>query len=248
MIFAKQHKVIFGLLAAVLLAVGIWFAFFARVPAPDFSQYPAGPERKDAFFSYFEPIVTEVNQELLDDRKRVEEICETETSVESTLNNLAQKYRIDDTDLEDESMCDLLLRRADIIPPSLALAQAANESAWGTSRFAQQGNNFFGQWCFEAGCGLVPKNRDEDKAHEVATFHSPSDSVKSYMLNLNGHDAYKRLRLIRENLRENGEDITGITLSSGLNKYSERGAEYGQELRSMIRYNELTLFDEEPIQ
>lgn len=213
--------------------------------APDFSQYRAGPERKTAFFNYFEPIVDGINQELLSDREQILARCESGAASLETLSAFAAKYRIDKQDLQNESLCDLLLRRADVIPPSLALAQAANESAWGTSRFAEEGNNFFGQWCFERGCGIVPKDREEDKAHEVAAFRSPEDSVKSYMLNLNGHDAYRPLRLIREELRETDDDITGLELTRGLNKYSERGAEYGKELRSMIRFNKLTRYDDE---
>ena len=136
-----------------------------------------------------------------------------------------------------------LLRRVDVVPPSLALAQAANESAWGTSRFARDGNNYFGQWCFEQGCGLVPKRRDEGRAHEVATFSSPVESVERYMANLNTHDAYRPLRERREQLRESEAPITGIQLAAGLEKYSERGEEYIAELRSMIRFNNLGAYD-----
>jgi Bax protein len=137
----------------------------------------------------------------------------------------------------------VLLRRADIVPASLAIAQAANESAWGTSRFAKLGNNFFGQWCFSKGCGIVPKSRDTNKNHEVADFRSPADSVESYMLNLNTHDAYKPLRKIRQSLREEDKAVTGVALSYGLGKYSERGDEYGKEIREMISFNKLAVLD-----
>ncbi|MFT6897948.1 MAG: Bax protein [Paraglaciecola sp.] len=244
MINAKSKKAILGVFTLLALIVGIWFVYFARIAAPDFSQYPAGPERKTAFFSYFEPIVAEVNMAIRADRAQIQDACSSEDSLVSELDGLATKYRVDDGVLEKEPLCDLLLRRADIVPASLALAQGANESAWGTSRFAQEGNNFFGQWCFEEGCGIVPNRRDENKAHEVADFNSPGDSVKSYMLNLNGHDAYKPLRIIRQSLREEDTDITGIQLSRGLNKYSERGSKYGEELREMIRFNKLTQYDD----
>lgn len=239
----SRQKLFLILLALIVGSIAIWQTFFSRVTPPAFSEFEAGPERKTAFFNYLEPIVDEVNQELLADRQQAQQVCESEED-ESVLSSLAQKYRIEDTDLENEALCDILLRRADIIPPSLALAQAANESAWGTSRFAQQGNNFFGQWCFKKGCGIVPNDRDDGKGHEVASFRSPADSVKSYMLNLNGHDAYRPLRNIRENLRQSDAAVTGIALSRGLNKYSERGAEYGEELRSMIRFNKLTRYDD----
>ncbi|MDC8831552.1 glucosaminidase domain-containing protein [Alteromonas gilva] len=245
MINIKDSKILIGLMAVLLaLVIAVWFIFFSRVTPPDFSEHPAGPERKMAFFSYFKPIIDDVNQEFIADREFVTSVCSTDDkNADSQLAELAVKYRIDKVDIENESLCDVLLRRVDIVPPSLALAQAANESAWGTSRFAQQGNNFFGQWCFEKGCGIVPNSRDESKIHEVADFRSPADSVKSYMLNLNGHDAYKSLRSIRQSLRAQNASFSGIELSYGLNKYSERGEEYGEELREMIRFNKLTEYD-----
>ncbi|GGF71637.1 glucosaminidase domain-containing protein [Alteromonas lipolytica] len=230
-----------ALLAALLIAVVVWFSFFSRVTPPDFSEFPAGPERKQAFFGYFEPIVHELNAEIAADRTTVQEKCQADN--EPALAALAKKYRVDETDTKAESLCKVLLRRVDIVPASLALAQAANESAWGTSRFARLGNNFFGQWCFVKGCGIVPNDRDQDKAHEVADFRSPKDSVASYMMNLNSHDAYKTLRNIRQSLREKNATVSGIELSHGLNSYSERGEEYGKELREMIRFNKLTQYD-----
>lgn len=208
-----------------------------------FSNFEAGSERKDAFFSYFRPIVDEVNQQVLADREVAMKACANNQTSGTHLQKLSEKYRINEADLKTDKLCDLFDRRINYIPASLALAQAANESAWGTSRFAQSGNNFFGQWCFEKGCGLVPKSRDKNKAHEVATFRSPYDSVESYILNLNGHDAYKPLRLIRESVINSGVKLSGIQLTRGLDKYSERGEEYGEELRSMIRFNDLTRFD-----
>jgi Bax protein len=232
----------FVAVAIVLLAIVVsWFAFFAKEPAPDFTAYAAGPDRKAAFFEYFTPIVVDINKEFVADRQQIESACDTDKT--NQLDEYITKFRIEDDELEQESACTILLRRADIIPVSLAIAQAANESAWGTSRFAKQGNNFFGQWCFTKGCGIVPKSRDTNKTHEVADFRSPADSVKSYMLNLNTHDAYKPLRNIRQNLRKKGEVITGVALSYGLNKYSERGDEYGKELRDMISFNKLGSLD-----
>ncbi|MEW9799291.1 glucosaminidase domain-containing protein [Alteromonas sp. CYL-A6] len=232
-----------AMLVVLSVALVIYVAFFSRVTPPDFSQYPAGPERKAAFFSYFAPIVTDLNQEIQSDRTEIQSTCSTERNADDALKAFEEKYRIDEKDLQGTSLCEVLLRRADIIPASLALAQAANESAWGTSRFAQQGNNFFGQWCFKKGCGIVPNDRNDGAVHEVADFRSPSDSVKSYMMNLNAHDAYRELRQIRASLRNKNAEITGLPLTRGLNSYSERGAEYGKELRNMIEYNDLTRYD-----
>jgi Bax protein len=130
-----------------------------------------------------------------------------------------------------------LIRRVDSIPEALILVQAANESGWGASRFAQQGYNFFGLWCFKKGCGFVPRQRDDDAKHEVAKFTDLSHAVMTYMRNLNRHYAYKDLRMIRENLRQDGKPVTARALASGLLSYSERGQEYINELKSMLRVN-----------
>lgn len=239
-----MKKLIVAGVAVIVIAGIIWQAFFARVAPPDFTQHPAGPERKAAFFDYFAPIVDELNADILAQRETVKQACAGEDP-KAKLTSLAERYRVDAAELSDEAFCTTMLRRVDVIPPSLALAQGANESAWGTSRFAQQGNNFFGQWCFKQGCGIVPDGRDAGQNHEVADFRSPSASVESYMLNINRHEAYLPLRQTRQSLREAEKDITGLELTWGLDNYSERREEYGKELREMIRYNELTKFDEE---
>lgn len=243
----NRNLTITAVLIALALAATIWYSFFSRVAPPDFSQYPAGTERKTAFFSYFAPIVAELNNDILSERQTVIAACDKGGSPANALASLAEQYRVDGSELSDEAFCNEMLRRVDIIPASLALAQGANESAWGTSRFAQQGNNFFGQWCFSKGCGIVPNDRDSGKNHEVADFRSPSDSVESYMLNINRHDAYKPLRKIRASLRDADKAITGLQLSWGLNNYSERREAYGEELREMISYNELTEYDSDAI-
>src|SRR5690606_11880502 len=133
----------------------------------------------------------------------------------------------------------VLLRRVDVLPSSLVLAQAANESAWGTSRFAVEGNNYFGQWCFTEGCGLVPDRRLSEASHEVKAFTSAGESVEAYFMNINTFGAYQGLRLMREELRRSGQIIDGLTLAEGLESYSERGEEYIEELQSMIQFNEL---------
>lgn len=117
------------------------------------------------------------------------------------------------------------------------MIQAANESAWGQSRFAQQGNNLFGQWCFSEGCGLVPSQRGSDADHEVRTFDSINDSVASYLHNLNTSHAYADLRDIRADLRANNQPFDALMLAEGLSQYSTRGEEYVEEIQMMIRSN-----------
>ena len=127
--------------------------------------------------------------------------------------------------------------RVDTIPEQLILVQAANESGWGTSRFAVHGYNFFGLWCFKQGCGFVPRDRNDDAEHEVARFRDLSHSVMTYIRNLNRLYAYQGLRQIRLQLREDKQPVTAKALSEGLMSYSERGQDYIDELQSMLRVN-----------
>jgi Bax protein len=129
------------------------------------------------------------------------------------------------------------LARVDTVPLSLVLAQAANESSWGQSRFAQEGNNLFGEWCFREGCGIVPEQRSAGKSHEVAAFDSVNASVRSYLHNLNTGRAYAALRKLRQQARAAGEAPKAMVLASGLARYSERGLAYVHEIKAMIRSN-----------
>jgi Bax protein len=133
-----------------------------------------------------------------------------------------------------------LLAHVDIVPASLALAQAAMESAWGTSRFATEGNNYFGQWCYTKGCGLVPTQRNAGATHEVQAFVSPANSVAAYMRNINRHNSYRTLRTLRAKARTSQQPIYGCTLANGLGNYSERGQAYVDEIKQMISINGLS--------
>jgi Bax protein len=119
------------------------------------------------------------------------------------------------------------------------LAQAANESAWGTSRFAQLGNNLFGEWTYTPGAGIIPEDRPPGASYEVRKFPSLYESIRSYMNNLNRNEAYLKLRETRESLRKEGKLVTGTSLAYGLSKYSQRGDEYISEIQVMIRQNQL---------
>lgn len=245
----KRNHIIAGVAGAVIIAVVaiVSIVQLTRVDVPNFSDYPVGQERKDAFFGYVLPLVQERNQEILQTRQELQSWCQQAGDLSSgqkrELQKLAKQYRMEGFDPSQEAQWNALLARVDVVPPSLALAQAANESAWGTSHFARTAYNYYGQWCFEKGCGVVPKSRDTGKSHEVARFDSPKESVEAYMQNLNSHPAYAQLRQIRKNLRQSDQPITGVALAAGLGRYSERGDEYIKELRSMIRYNELDEYD-----
>lgn len=244
-IFGYSLVVILLFLMTADLARFITQPFSEEVP--DFASYPAGSERKAVFFEYFEMIIQEEIRVTLAQRDYISAMFtsrhELSNKDEQRVTTIAKDYEIEQFDADDSQHWQLLLRRVDIVPASLALAQAANESAWGTSRFAREANNFFGHWCFEKGCGLVPKNRNAGANHEVADFDSPRESVQKYMRNLNTHPAYLHLRKIRERLRNQNKPITSHALLPALQKYSERGDAYIQELEEMINYNKLTKYD-----
>ncbi|NMH61043.1 glucosaminidase domain-containing protein [Alteromonas ponticola] len=216
----------------------------AEQPVPDFASFENVDKRKDAFYAYLKPEVEKQNEYLLTLRHFIQtlqrQVSSGNTLTEKDLERvawLAKEYRIT-KGLALPQQLDALLLKIDILPVDLVMAQAANESAWGTSRFAQQGYNFFGLWCFKRGCGFVPAARNDGAAHEVAKFPNLSRATYTYMRNLNRHYAYKELRQIRATLRKNQMTITGFALAEGLLNYSERGAAYVEELQSMIKYNQ----------
>lgn len=214
---------------------------------PDFDQYYDITEKKAAFFSYLYTRTVLVNARILLQREHLIALSEKEElSPEDKrwLASQAERLRVDE-EAGSEQMFTGLLKRLDTMPPSLVLAQAANESAWGTSRFAIDGNNLFGQWCFSTGCGLIPLSRPEGANYEVAQFNSPYHSVRSYVQNLNRHHSYEKLRDLREQARNQGRSPTGTELAAGLVSYSERGQEYIEEIRSMIRFNNLRYYDQQ---
>lgn len=209
---------------------------------PDFSQHTDVQEKKSEFFGYLLPLIEAENLRILHMRARLFEIEENFKSKmisdadRSQLAQMVGYYEVDPS-LPAEEQFALLNRRIDIVPEMMVLVQAANESAWGTSRFAQQGLNLFGQWCYREGCGIVPAQRPEDQIYEVAKFDSVNQSVRSYMRNINTHPAYADLRLMRERKRIRDQELRALELVEGLGKYSERGDEYIEELQAMIRVN-----------
>lgn len=203
-------------------------------------------EKKANFFNFLHPMIKKANANVLQQREQLLAIQANLAALDSQqaeeLAALAKTYKVSD-ELSLEQQVQELDIKINTIPASLILAQAANESAWGTSRFAQEGNNYFGQWCFSEGCGIVPNSRDGDASHEVADFDSPYDSVKSYIKNLNRHPTYEPLRDLRQQAIDNNQAVTGIALANGLLGYSERREEYVKEIQQMIRYNKLSRFN-----
>ena len=212
---------------------------------PDFSKIVDVNEKKRQFLDYMQSFIDAENQKIRTLRSNLFEIRENigrgTLSVKETaeIANLCETYRIDHADLTIEDMIAELLLRVDLIPVSMALAQAANESAWGTSRFTIEGNNVFGQWCYEKGCGIVPSRRISGAKHEVRYFDTVEKSVESYFLNINSHDSYAYLRDLRFKMRERGLKLDPMSLSIGLGRYSQRGAGYVDEIQKIIIQNDL---------
>jgi len=209
---------------------------------PDFSAYTDVKQKKLDFFLFLLPKVKIANEGILKERRWLTQLpTNINEDDQASLLALAKKYKVKTSETKD--IIEQLLTRVDTIPASLVLAQAANESAWATSRFARKGNNLFGQWCYVKDCGLVPKQRGKGQNHEVAQFKSVQQSIESYMRNLNSQYSYEDLRTLRQQLRVNKEVVSGHQLAHGLLKYSTRREAYVEEIQAMIRQNGLSQYD-----
>ena len=198
-------------------------------------------EKKMLFFKVVLPLILRVNEEIARDRGRLAAIDgtlagggEPSAADKAWLVALAKRYRIDEIDTKK------LLIRVDAIPVSLALAQAAEESGWGSSRFAREGNALFGQWTYSTvDKGITPKNRDKAKKHRVRAFGNLIESVRAYARNLNTNKVYGNFRRIRANRRLQGHKPEGAVLAGTLTNYSERGQAYVDGIRAIIDANDL---------
>ena len=201
-------------------------------------------ERKQVFLRMMLPLVLKVNEGVRAERSRLMRIKlaqEKGTTILDSdrvyLKNMARRYGI------GEPRIDLLLARVDILPVSIALAQSAIESGWGTSRFVLEGNAPFGQWTTASFNGLVPKDRTDGETHKIRAFDDLYESVRSYIHNLNTHRAYRRFRAMRETMRTSGEHLDSLTLISSLKSYSEKGDAYVKLLKNVIVVNQLEPLD-----
>ena len=212
---------------------------------PNFADIDEVDARKATFFAYFEEKARLENARISLEREKLLALKQ-KVVAGKTLNRkevkfvkkMAQAYEVELAEDKAETLTHLL-RRVDIIPIALVQVQAAIESGWGRSRFAQEGNNYFGQWCFTEGCGLVPDARPQGEYHEVAKFSSPVDSLRAYMQNINTFHAYKKFRRLRAELRAADAPLSSLRLAGALDQYSERGQAYVQQVRGMIRFNQL---------
>jgi Bax protein len=199
--------------------------------------------KKALFFRGLLPLVEAENARIRAQRRFIEERFALGPLRPGTRNwnqveRLAETYRVAG-DLNDALVREILLRRVDEVPAALVLAQAANESAWGTSRFAREANNLFGLWTYKKDLGMVPAQRMEGARHYVRVFPDLRSSVRAYLHNLNAGHAYVELRHMRAAMRGAGALPDAAQLCDGLLRYSERGAEYVSEIRNMIGLNGL---------
>jgi Bax protein len=240
---AGDVLVLFG---CVLLSAGFLFPPDSDFePMPDFSALD-GTARKQAFFGYLSPLIANVNERARADREQLQRIStrfaesgELPWLESLRLKSLAERHEVSLDEQGVGNALTILDRRIGTVPESLVLVQAAMESGWGTSRFAREGNNLFGQRCYRLGCGLVPRDRASDAEFWVAEFDSVHESITSYVMNLNTHAQYRDFRIRRQQLREAAQPLTGLALADGLLGYSELGQSYVDEIRDLIRYNEL---------
>jgi Bax protein len=208
-------------------------------------------EKKRLFTSSMLPIILRANELIIADRGRLISILtklENNRQLNKTerkwLSSTAKLYRVKLAKVPNADDIAKMLYKIDVVPVSLALAQAATESAWGTSRFAQHGNALFGEWVYgDNARGIIPAGRDEGKTHKIKSFDYLLDSVRSYMVNLNRHKSYSDLRRRRAELREHSLAVTGAALAPALVDYSQRGTAYVNEILSIIDYNDFEALD-----
>ncbi len=211
---------------------------------PDFGSVEGGSERKELFFGFMSPLIKAENDIILNQRSRLVNLKQQATEDRQPgwldlrwLEQLAADYGVELSEPYGQEQWQSLLLRVDIVPRELALVQAAMESAWGDSRFAREGNNFYGEHCTTQDCGIVPDGRSPGKVYEVATFQSPAESVRSYIHNLNTHAAYEDFRHLRLNSRKKGGVPDGFSLAKTLRAYSERNNDYIRAVQGMITDN-----------
>ena len=212
--------------------------YFTQFPK-DLDELQSTRLKKETFIKIVLPLIVAENERILADRLKMKRIYKKKNTTDLEKQWLRQKlleYKV-----KKGNMAELLLRM-DIIPTSIALAQAAKESGWGTSRFALEGNAIFGQWTW-SGKGIAPLNRESDKNHKILKFPILRASVKAYQNNLNTHKSYIKFRDKRSEMRKKNKVISGLDLTETLKNYAQTGSEYIKILNQIIRQNRLTDFE-----
>jgi len=206
----------------------------------EIKQIESSKKRKNLFIQIILPLILEENSLILIDRKRLFSILNKNKNSKKEINWLNRKFKQYGVLNKD---IPTLKVRMDIIPVSLAIAQAAKETGWGTSRFALEGNALFGQWTW-SGDGIKPAGAESDTKHKVMRFKVLKASVRAYQRNLNTHSSYKKFRQLRAQLRDDSEKLDSLLLADQLDNYAETGTEYTKILKQIINQNSLKDFDD----
>ena len=212
--------------------------YFTQLPR-DLDELQSTKLKKETFIKIVLPLIVAENERIQADREKLKILSTKKFTTDLEKQWLRQKlleYKVKKSDFKE------LASRMDIIPTSIALAQAAKESGWGTSRFALEGNAIFGQWTW-SGQGIAPLDRASNKNHKILKFPILRASVKAYQNNLNTHKSYTKFRQKRLNLRNKNKKISGLELTDTLNNYAQTGSEYTKILNQIIRQNRLTDFE-----
>ena len=197
-------------------------------------------KKKELFIQIILPLIIKENNNIKKDRKKLFVILNKSSNSRIEKNWLREKFKKYGVTNQDLSTLKI---RMDEIPASLSIAQAAKETGWGTSRFAQEGNALFGQWTW-TGEGIKPKGAETNSTHKVMKFKVLQASVKAYHRNLNTHSSYREFRKARAELRDKKKFLDSIALSKHLDKYAETGEGYVKILQQIIKQNQLTDFDD----
>ena len=206
----------------------------------EIKQIENSKKRKDLFIQIILPLILEENNLIIIDRKRLFSILNKNKNSKQEINWLNRKFKQYGVLNKDVPT---LKVRMDIVPVSLAIAQAAKETGWGTSRFALEGNALFGQWTW-SGDGIKPAGAENDTKHKVMKFNVLKASVRAYQRNLNTHSSYKNFRQLRAQLRDENEKLDSLLLADQLDNYAETGKEYTKILKQIIKQNSLKDFDD----
>jgi Bax protein len=229
---------------SILFILGLNITIFAMGLPKEYYKLK-GSKQKEYFFNHFYQIMKQENIKVLNDRKFIKNFFSSVDifSINPYSNEFQQLLKLKKS-YKIKNIYDYksYLKHIDIVPPSLALAQAAVESGWGKSRFVKEANNVFGQWTY-TGKGLIPASRDEGATHKIKIFDSIGDAMGGYIKNLNVGWAYKDYRTQRENIRESSKNPTGKALSKTLINYSQIREKYIKILDDMIEHNNLNRFD-----
>tara|TARA_Y100001970_G_scaffold125834_1_gene155654 strand:- start:15219 stop:16400 length:1182 start_codon:yes stop_codon:yes gene_type:complete len=225
-------------LKSIRLGQSVKPVYLSKLPK-DLKKIKSTQKRKETFIKIVMPLILDENNKILDDRKRLFKILGKSSNTMG--EKVWLKRRFKDYQIKNEDITELKLRM-DIIPASIAIAQAAKESGWGTSRFALEGNAMFGQWTWGQE-GIEPSEKKDNEQHKILRFPMLRSSVKAYLKNLNTHRGYGEFRNERSILRQNNKKISGLDLADYLYNYAKTGSEYVKILKKIIKQNNLTDFD-----